>query len=152
MPYGVALGVGNQEEPITSVMGAKGCRWDAVPFRIEPARGQVPENSLNPPNKESCHVLHEDVAGSKLANEPEVFSPETGALSVEASALAGKADVLTREASTQDVNGGGITSSQGADVVEEASFRPVLPKDFLRIGVALHLPEDLHPGPLQAQV
>jgi hypothetical protein len=134
------------------VRGANGCRWNAIPLNIKPARGKVSENPAHPPNKESCDVFHEDVAGSNLANEPKVLAPESGTLSIDASAFPGKTDVLTGEAAAQDVNGGGIASSQGRDVVEEEGFRPVLPEDFLRIRVALHLPEDLHPGPLQAQV
>ena len=33
-----------------------------MPFRIKPERGQVPENSLKPPSKECCDVLHDDDA------------------------------------------------------------------------------------------
>ena len=56
--------VGHNEDAITEMGRTEGCRWYAIPFRIIPARGQVAENSVKPPNKERCDVLHEDVAGS----------------------------------------------------------------------------------------
>jgi hypothetical protein len=56
--------VGQEKEPVTAVRGANGRCGYAIPLRIIPERGQVSENSLDPPNKESCDVLHEHVAGS----------------------------------------------------------------------------------------
>jgi len=43
LPYVAAVGVGNQEDPITSVRGADGGRWYAVPLRVIPDRGQITE-------------------------------------------------------------------------------------------------------------
>jgi hypothetical protein len=40
------------ENAITEVRGTNGCRRNAVPLRIVPARGQVSENAVKPPNKE----------------------------------------------------------------------------------------------------
>jgi hypothetical protein len=60
----LADGVGHNENPVAAVRGATGDRRYAVPFRIIPARGQVAENDVEPPSKESCDVLHEDVPGS----------------------------------------------------------------------------------------
>jgi hypothetical protein len=61
-------GVGHDEDPITEVRGTNGRRRYAVPLRIVPALGQVPEDSSEPSpiasRKESWHVLHEDVTGS----------------------------------------------------------------------------------------
>jgi hypothetical protein len=42
-PPGLAAGVGNHEESVTSVIGADGGRGYTVPLRIEPERGQVTE-------------------------------------------------------------------------------------------------------------
>jgi hypothetical protein len=58
------LGVGNKPDPVAPVRGANGASRDAVPLRVIPARGQVPENTLHSSSKESCDVLHDDVAGS----------------------------------------------------------------------------------------
>jgi hypothetical protein len=54
--------VGDDEHAIALMMGTKGGRWQAIPFRIKPARGQVSENSVHPPSKERCDVFHDDVA------------------------------------------------------------------------------------------
>jgi hypothetical protein len=62
-PFGT-LGVGHQPEPVTSVRGANGGSGYAIPLRVIPARGQVSENSPESSSKESCDVLHDDVAGS----------------------------------------------------------------------------------------
>ena len=68
-------GVGHNPDPVASVRRTNGGSWYAVPFRIVPERGQVAENSLNSPSKQSCDVLHEDVAGSYLANNSGVLAP-----------------------------------------------------------------------------
>ncbi len=65
-PFGLVIvsGVGHNEKPVTSVRRTNGGSGNAVPFSVIPARGQVSENSVNPPNKQSCDVLHDDVARS----------------------------------------------------------------------------------------
>jgi len=102
--FALAVGVCNKPEPVASVRGANGRSRDAVPLRVIPARGQVSENTLKPPSKESCDVLHDDVAGSKLANESRVLAPKTRACPVDSSALAGEADVLAGESAAEDVD------------------------------------------------
>jgi hypothetical protein len=65
-----AVGVGNSgdEHAVAAVRGAKGGSRKAIPLRVIPARGQPSENfaeqfsSLE--SKESCDVLHDDIAGS----------------------------------------------------------------------------------------
>ena len=60
----LAVGVGHDEDPLTEMRGTKGNRWQTVPLRIHPERGQVAETSANSPSKQSCDVFHDDVAGS----------------------------------------------------------------------------------------
>jgi len=55
-------------------------------------------------NKEVWDVLHEDVSGSNLANESGVFSPKTGAGSVDSCEFPGNAEILTGESSADEVN------------------------------------------------
>jgi hypothetical protein len=69
------LWVGNDPNPVAPVWGTNGGSWYAVPFRIKPERGQVSENSLKAPSKQSCDVLHDDVARSYLANNSGVLRP-----------------------------------------------------------------------------
>jgi hypothetical protein len=66
--------------------------------------------------KQSCHVLHNDVSGSKFANETRIFGPESGAVSIDAGALSGDADVLARESAAEHVDGGKVVSTDGSDV------------------------------------
>jgi hypothetical protein len=71
----VAAGVGQQEDSLPSMGRTDLRRRETVPFRIEPERGQVSENVSKSARKEPWHVLHEDVSGSKLANETGELSP-----------------------------------------------------------------------------
>jgi hypothetical protein len=73
------VGVGIREEPdaITAVMGADGCSRNAIPFRVIPARGQVREDDVEPAAPERRDVFHEDVARSKLANDAGELEPES---------------------------------------------------------------------------
>jgi len=47
-----AFGVGHNPDPVASVRRTNGGSWYAVPFRIVPERGQVPENSVKSPSSE----------------------------------------------------------------------------------------------------
>jgi hypothetical protein len=98
------LGVGNDPDPVSSVRGANGRSRYAVPLRVIPARGQVSEYALHSSSKESWDVLHDDVPGSKLANESGVLAPKTRAFPVESCALAGVGEVLAGEAAGEDVD------------------------------------------------
>jgi len=69
------------------------------PATVIPERGQITEDSPKSSSKEGWAVLHEDVAGSNLANDPRHVPPHSAAGSVDARSLAGDADVLAREAS-----------------------------------------------------
>jgi hypothetical protein len=75
-----------------------------VPFRIKPERGQVSENSVKAPSKQSCDVLHEDVSGSYLANNSGVLRPKAAALARKACTFSGEADVLARETAADEID------------------------------------------------
>jgi hypothetical protein len=53
-----------------------GTRRYALPLRIHPQRGQVTEHVAESGSKESWDVLHDDVVGSKLANESRELRPQ----------------------------------------------------------------------------
>ena len=57
------------------LMGTDGGSGDAIPFRIIPERGQVPEHDMDSPSKESCNVFHENISGSYLTDQPCHFRP-----------------------------------------------------------------------------
>ncbi len=118
------IGVGNKPEPVSSVRCTNGGSWYAVPLRIKPERGQVSENSLKPPSKECCDVLHDDVAWSKLANKSGVLRPKAAPLALNSRAFSCNTDVLAGEPAADDINGNSVS---GKSVGCEASDIFVLP-------------------------
>src|SRR3954470_1546290 len=106
-------------------------RSDAVrsqhePFRIEPERGQVTEDDVEPANNESCDVFHEDVARSYLANDASEVSPESAALASDPGAVPGVADVLAREAASNAIHEAAPRSAvEGGNVVPDRTRRQV---------------------------
>jgi hypothetical protein len=99
------LGVGSDDpDAIASVGKAGGVRSQHTPFRIEPHRGQVPENSSKPSTSEVWGVLHEDESGSNLANHTGHFAPEAGVLAVDAGTLSRGGYVGAGEAPRNHVN------------------------------------------------
>jgi hypothetical protein len=93
-----------KEDALAAVGRSSVVRAQAAPFRIEPHRGQVTEDDSKPSSNESCDVLHEDEAGSNLANDPSKLPPESAALAPDAFALPGVADVLTGEAASDEIH------------------------------------------------
>src|SRR5690606_3621870 len=59
----LAVGVGNNPDPVSLVRGANGCSWYAVPLRVIPALGQVSEYSFEPQAKVPWDVLQQRVTG-----------------------------------------------------------------------------------------
>ncbi len=76
--FAFAVGAGNDPHAVSAVRGADGGSGDAIPRRIVPERGQVPENNANRCGlfdeasvhsladwtKQPWDVLHDDEAGS----------------------------------------------------------------------------------------
>jgi hypothetical protein len=63
-------------------------RAETTPFRIEPQRGQIPENAVESPNREVNGVLHEHEMWSHLANDSCHFPPEAGVFAFESGPVA----------------------------------------------------------------
>lgn len=148
-----AVGVGNDEDAVTAVRGADGSRRDAVPLRIEPARGQVPENDIKPPNKESCDVLHDHESGSKVANCSHVLPPKAGAVPSQTGALAGVADVLAGEPTAHHLHWFHRRPVDGGHVLVTGGVRPVPRQHLTAERVALDLPDRAaDAGPFEAEL
>lgn len=101
----LALSVGSDPDALSLVRGTNVFRSQHSPLRIEPHRGQVSENSAEPPRSKNWAVLHEDVLRSYLANDPGHFAPESAGLPVDARSTTGRADVCAWESSADNVNG-----------------------------------------------
>jgi hypothetical protein len=106
--------------------GADEARWNAIPFRIIPALGHVPENSSHTVSKECCHVLHDCVSRSNHANGSNQMpvEPRTGAGN--AGALSSSGHVLTREPATDDIC---VGKFGGCDISKDWNVGPVLGED-----------------------
>jgi hypothetical protein len=106
------------------VRGANGGSGNAIPPHVIPERGQRPEDlapDLSVVEREDVgDVLHEDVAGSKLAHGSGHLSPEDCLRVAEALLLAGRRGALAREATGDDVDGFCSSSANCSDVVEQA--------------------------------
>jgi hypothetical protein len=63
-PYDATAGVGNHEDPVTSVRGTDGGSGYAIPLRVIPDRGQVCEYVSHPSSKQAWDVLQDRVTGS----------------------------------------------------------------------------------------
>jgi hypothetical protein len=75
-----------------------------VPLSVIPDLGKVAENGCHSSSKDRCDVLHDDVAGSKFANDPSELIPKTGPFSCKPGPFSCEANVLAREAAADDVN------------------------------------------------
>jgi hypothetical protein len=107
-PYSDAVGVGSeQEETISEVRGADGCRGNAIPFRSPPARCQVTEDALERlplvDREQPGHVLDEQHRRSTLARNAPDLGPEPAGI-IDAESLTGDACTLTRESSNDEIH------------------------------------------------
>jgi hypothetical protein len=64
LPSSWLTGVGHNEDAVAEVRGADMGRRYAIPFRIEPERGQVSENGSESERKVAWNVLQDRVSGS----------------------------------------------------------------------------------------
>jgi hypothetical protein len=112
--------------------GANVGSWYAVPLRVIPERGQIGEDDIEAPNKESWRVFQDDEQRSKFANQTGDFGPKARASSSDALAPTGQANVLTGKTGCNDVDTAAAGAGKGADIVIAGDVRPVLGEDFAR--------------------
>ncbi len=157
---GIPCGVGHEPDALSQMRCPELSSRLARPLRVIPCFGQVSENSsdrasvpaLPFPGEEGGHVLHDDVWGSKLANDPGELGPKTRAGAVDPGSPAGGAEVLAGEAAADEVDGVEVPGSDLSHVLEPGGVGKVPGEDGSAVGVLLDLPVDPHPGPLEAEV
>ena len=94
------------------------------PFAVIPERGQITEDSPKASSKEGWAVLHEDVAGSNLANDARHVSPHAASGSVDSCTPPRHADVLAGKAARYDVNTASPRSAvKGLNVIPDREGR-----------------------------
>jgi hypothetical protein len=132
--FAVAVGVGKNPNSVADMGGTNGTSRKALPLRVIPARGQVPENVSQPSRTQDWDVLHDREARSNLANKSGEFAPETGLLASEASAVVvGQRDVLAGESPADDIGSNSICleplGGKFSDIVIDRNLGPMLLKD-----------------------
>lgn len=110
------------------------------------------KDSTKATGTEGGNVFDEDPTGGEFFDEPSIFAPESGSLSSKALALSSVGEVLTGEASAQEVDSGEIMFADFPDVMESRNVWPVLDEDLARVLIDFHLEGDFEPGPLQPQL
>jgi hypothetical protein len=146
----LASGVGNNEDALPKVRGTTRCRRNNLPLRVVPHLGQSRDDNVESSLDESGDVLHEDVAGSKVANNSGELGPEPARVFLRET-LAGEGDGLAGEASADEVD----SLCDCVDVVDvfvQLHVGPVMSEDGATVGVDLALPSHLHPRTLESEV
>jgi len=106
----------------------------AVPSHVA-QRGQIGSDSGCSSKSKCCGVLHEHVAGSNFANDSEHLRPEAASFGFDSCAFSSKADVLTGEASADDIDASAPRCSvEGSDVVPNGERR----KDTVSLPLQQH--------------
>ncbi len=114
----------HQPEPVPLMRRPNIGSSQHCPPAVIPERGQVTEDSPKSSSKEGWTVLHEDVAGSNLANDARHVPPHPAALSVDSCTPPRHADVLAGKAARYDVNTAAPRSSvKGLNVIPDREGR-----------------------------
>jgi hypothetical protein len=74
------------------------------PLRIEPERGKVGQDGIEPARAEGRDVLNEDISRANLGDNPSELGPQPGAFPGEPGSLAGNGDILTRESASEQIH------------------------------------------------
>jgi len=134
------------------MLGTKDGKRYAVPFRIKPERGQLPENSVHPETKQAWCVFHDCETGSKFANNSAVFFPKAASFTIEASAFSCDRNILAGEPSGNDVNRSNCIGFQLPNIFKNRHIGPVFIENPLAERVNLAEGHCLKPArPLKAE-
>ena len=142
--------VGHHEDAFTEVRGTTRCRRNNLPLRVIPHLGQVANDKVESSLDESGDVLHEDVAGSKVANNSGELGPEPARVFLRET-LTGETDGLAGESSGDEVDSL-CASVDVPDVLVAFDSGPVMGEDRAAVGVDLALPSDREACSLQAKI
>jgi hypothetical protein len=132
--------------------GTNGGSRYAMPFRIIPDLGQRPENSVQSPSKQRCHVFQHNASGSQFANHANGLKEQPGPLPVKPCPSSGVGNILTRKSAADNIDWLKVMSSTLQDIALAMHVRPVFGKHSVGVVVNFYLPFTNHPGPLKAQI
>jgi hypothetical protein len=111
-----------------------------MPFRIVPDLGQRPENSIQPPVKQRCHVLQHNRSGSQFSNQANGLEKQSAPLSIQSCPSSGEGNILARKASDDAIDSLKVACIALSDVSLTVDFWPMLFEDLRCIIIDLHLP------------
>jgi hypothetical protein len=160
----VAVGVPNDKDAGTEVRGTKGGSGYGTPRRIIPHGFQAPDDRLktaafNPlafaDREETLDVFDEDPPRLEGLDDSDELEEESTAFARQPDPPAGRADVLAREASTDEVDGlefFEILSCELPDVFMLWHLRPMLIEYGSAELVSLHHPLKFEPRQLQPEI
>jgi hypothetical protein len=155
IPGSCAEGVGtnpDDEHPVPDMRGTNGGSRYAMPFRIKPDLGQRPENSVQSPSKQRCHVFQHNNSRSEFANQANGLEEQSGAFSVKSCPESGVGNILTRETTADNVNGFKVVPSALSDISLPVDVWPMFGEHSVCIIVDLHLPFAGHSSPFKSKV
>lgn len=115
----MAVAVGQDEQPLSSVRSASVGRGDHSPLRMEPQRGKVSEHGVESQPNVACDVLEADDRRLHLGDDPSDLRPEVP-LVVLSSALPGDGEGLARVARSDKIHDSTPRAAvEGSEVVED---------------------------------
>jgi hypothetical protein len=102
--HDTTVSVGKYPDPVP-MMGSTGvASAHNSPSRVIPQSGKVSNDSKSAPKSKVWRVFHEDEAGSSFANDSGHLFPESASRTFEARLGPRRADVLAREAASDDIH------------------------------------------------
>lgn len=146
-----ATAVGNNEKPVAKVGGTKGGCWYAIPFRIVPALGQVPENGVESLVSVGDNVFQEDESRSNMANDSCDLRPKMPWVRF-AKMLASFAERLARVACGEEVERPEFVPFDIVYILHPWNIGPVFRENTACVLVYFYLSNADPPGPLKAKV
>jgi hypothetical protein len=132
--------------------GTNGGSRYAMPFRIIPDLSQRPENSVQSPSKQRCHVLQHNDSRSEFANQANGLEEQSGAFAVKSCPESGVGNILAGKSTADDVDWFEVVTSTLPDVSFPMDLRPMLFEDSVCIVINLHLPFANHASPFKTEI
>jgi hypothetical protein len=103
-PSYFVCGVGQNPDPVPTVRCANGGSGNTVPLRIIPDLSEAAENLLQSLRAKAGDIFDDDPCGPDFCDKPMVFPPEGRSWPGQSAPFSSGADVLTREASAEEVD------------------------------------------------
>ena len=144
-PYAVTVAVGHNPDSVASMR-----RSDRPSAHHERPCGvskrlQLRQYPVNSSRFKANHILNEYPTGSNVGDKSVELAPQTGTCSAKSAALSRKADVLTREPATQELDPSSIAiSGKRSNVLMDRNAGPVRRKHEPTIRVDLAKADRAH--------